>query len=76
MSCCFEYKRNSESVLKNSYTKKLNKICRETHRAESVFSKFLVSKSIVHVIKHANFQLCRAHPDGVAQKNCEMTAII
>ena len=78
MSCCFEYKRNSESVLKNSYTKKLNKIPRETHRAESIFSneeylkgtstylKSGVSKSIVHVIKHANFQLCRARPDGVA----------
>ena len=24
-----------------------------------------VSKSIVHVIKHANFQLYRVHPDGV-----------
>ena len=55
---------------------KRNKIPRETHRAESIFSKFLVSKSIVHVIKHANFQLCRARPDGVAYKNCEMTAII
>ena len=24
-----------------------------------------VTKSIVHVIKHANFQLYRVHPDGV-----------
>ena len=27
-----------------------------------------VSKSIVHVIKHANFQLHRVHPDEVISK--------
>ena len=27
-----------------------------------------VSKGIVHVIKHANFQLHMVHPDGVIQK--------
>ena len=27
-----------------------------------------VSKSIVHVIKHVNFHLYRAHPDGVIWK--------
>ena len=32
-----------------------------------------VSESIVHVIKHANFQIYRLHPDEVIQKNCKFT---
>ena len=28
----------------------------------------MISKSIVHVIKHGNFQLYRAHPEGVIWK--------
>ena len=32
-----------------------------------------VSKSIVHVIKHANFQLHRVHPDGVTSKTWQLT---
>ena len=28
-----------------------------------------VSKSIVHVIKHAKFQLYRVHPDGIILEN-------
>ena len=37
----------------------------KTHRQ---ISKNGVSKSIVHVIKHANFQLYRVHPDEVIYK--------
>ena len=32
-----------------------------------------VSKSIVHVIKHANFRLHRVHPDGVISKIWQLT---
>ena len=31
-----------------------------------------VSKSIVHVIKHDNFQLHRVHPDGVILKTWQL----
>ena len=33
-------------------------------------------KSIVHVTKHTNFHLYRAHPDRVIWKNSKMTANI
>ena len=36
--------------------------------SKDIYLRNGVSKSIVHVIKHANFQLYRAHPDGVIWK--------
>ena len=35
-----------------------------------------VSKSIFHVIKHVDFRVYRAHPDGVISKNWQLTTNI
>ena len=43
---------------------------RQTHRQahRQIPKKRCFEKSIVHVIKHVNFQLYRAYPDGVIRK--------
>ena len=44
--------------------------CLKPHRQ---ISKNGVSKSIVHIIKYANFQLDRVHPEGVIYKAWQVT---
>ena len=43
----------------------INYLNLRAHRHIDRYLKNGVSKSIVHMIKHANFQLYRVHPDGV-----------
>ena len=44
-----------------------------TLKAHWQISKNRVSKSIVHMIKYANFLLHRVHPDGVIYKTWQLT---
>ena len=73
MNLAYRPPNGDPNEIENQFKNILSK--REITNKESVlvgdFDRYLengLSKGIVHVIKHANFQLHRVHPDGVIVK--------
>ena len=55
-------------ICKPSNVKRVQKSPANGYKDIDRYLKNGVSKTIVHVIKHVNFQLYRVHPDGVFRK--------
>ena len=59
------YRFSQNDVLLKAFNQFLLKFSQKYFKGTLTDLKNGVSKSIVHVIKHTNFQLYRVHPDGV-----------